>query len=61
MITIDDIEKSITTLLHEDKDLVHIICTIPFKFTEIVMKNKQDTHSILFNKLFKFSLKPKYL
>lgn len=61
MITIDDIEKSITILLHEDKDLVHTICTIPFEFTEIVMKNKQDTRSILFNKLFKFSLKSKYL
>lgn len=61
MITIDDIEKIITDKLNEDKVLVHAICAIPFEFTSVVMKNKHDNHSILFNRLFKFSLKSKYL
>lgn len=61
MTTIDDIAKTISKQLNEDYDVVYKICNTPFIFTAIVMKDKEDKHSILFNKLFKFSLKNKFL
>lgn len=61
MITINDIEKIIISRLNENEDLVHTVCSVPFEFTTIVMKDKDNKHSILFNRLFKFSLKSRYL
>lgn len=57
---IGDIIKLIADKLNEDKDLVDKICNIPFKFTVEVMKDPNDKHPILFNKLFKISLKPRF-
>lgn len=46
--------------LREDRELVRNIAMYQFKFTIDVMKDEEDTHDILFNKLFKFKLKRRF-
>lgn len=60
MITIDDIIKEVAEKTQIDKKTVEAICKHPFLFTIDVMKDKEDTHDILFAKLFKFKLKARF-
>lgn len=60
MIDIDSVIKEVAKITGYDKDTVAKVCKFPFVFTEDVMKDKDDTHDILFAKLFKFKLKKRY-
>lgn len=60
MITIDQIIKETSKKLNIDIETVDIICKHVFKFTVDVMKDPDDYHEILFNKLFKFKLKNRF-
>lgn len=60
MTDIEKISKEISNKLNIDRDVVEDVCKFAFLFTTDVMKDEQDTHNILFNKLFKFSLKKRF-
>lgn len=60
MLTIDDVVKETSKRLEIDKETVDVICKHVFKFTIDVMKDPNDYHEILFNKLFKFKLKSRF-
>ncbi len=56
-------DKICTKIAHElnlDKELVKKIVMYEFRFTTDVMKDPEDYHDILFNKLFRFTLKPRF-
>lgn len=58
-----DLEKTCKKLakeLHEDYDTVYKIVMYEWKFTRQVMQDPLDSRDILFNKLFKFKLKPRF-
>lgn len=56
----DKICTKIARELNLDKDLVRKIVMYEFRFTTDVMKDPEDYHDILFNKLFRFTLKPRF-
>lgn len=56
----DKICTKIARELNLDKDLVKKIVMYEFRFTTDVMKDPEDYHDILFNKLFRFTLKPRF-
>ena len=60
MTDIDKVCKQISKDLDEDFELVKDIVQYQFLFTIDVMKDPDDYHDILFNKLFRFSLKPRF-
>lgn len=60
MVEIQQIAKQISKDTGIDKQLVESVCKFPFLFTVDVMKDENDYHSILFNKLFKFKLKHRF-
>ena len=56
----DKICTKIARELNLDKELVRKIVMYEFRFTTDVMKDPEDYHDILFNKLFRFTLKPRF-
>lgn len=60
MITIEDVITETSKQLNIDREIVNVICKHPFLFTVAVMKDSTDTHDVLFNKLFRFSLKGRF-
>lgn len=60
MITIEDVIKQVSKQTGIDKEIVDVVCKHVFRFTTDVMKDPQDTHEILFAKLFKFKLKNRF-
>lgn len=54
------ISNQIAKQLGEDKDFVYDVITYQFLFTKEVMQDPEDYHDILYNKLFRFTLKPRY-
>lgn len=56
----DKICTKIARELNLDKELVKKIVMYEFRFTTDVMKDPEDYHDILFNKLFRFTLKPRF-
>lgn len=57
---IDKICKKIANDLGEDYELVRDIVMHQFLFTIDVMKDPEDYHDILYNELFRFTLKPRF-
>ena len=60
MLDINQIVKEVSKRTGIDKEVVDKVCKFPFIFTVDVMKDEMDTHSVLFNKLFKFKLKGRF-
>ena len=60
MIDIDDVIKEVSKRTGIDIDTVSTVCKHPFICTMQIMKDDEDTHDILFHKLFKFKLKPRF-
>lgn len=54
------ISNQIAKQLGEDRDFVYDVIMYQFLFTKEVMQDPEDYHDILYNKLFRFTLKPKY-
>ena len=52
--------KQIAKELNEDYEDVRKIVMFQYYFLTQIMKNEEDTHDILINKLFKFKLKPRF-
>lgn len=52
--------RSIAKELGYDYELVRQIVMYEFEFTTKIMKDPEDYREILFNKLFKFKLKPRF-
>lgn len=57
---IEDLCKQITKETGETYDTVKQIVAYVFNFTADVMKDPNDKHDIMFNKLFKFKLKRRF-
>lgn len=57
---IDKICKRISNDLGEDYETVKDIVMHQFLFTIDVMKDEEDYHDVLFNELFRFTLKPRF-
>lgn len=57
---IQDTYKQISRKTGVDQDTVKDVAQYVFQFTADVMKDPNDFHDILFNKLFKFKLKSKF-
>ncbi len=60
MINIDKVCTEISRELNVSYELVKQIVMYQFQFTTEVMKDPDDYHDILFNKLFRFKLKPRF-
>lgn len=60
MIDINQVIKEVAKETGIDKKLVNDVCKYVFQFTIDVMKDTEDYHEILFAKLFKFKLKPRF-
>jgi hypothetical protein len=60
MTDIAKVAKEVSKRTNIDKEIVEDVCKFAFLFTTDVMKDEQDVHDILFNKLFKFKLKTRY-
>lgn len=60
MVTIEDVIKEVSKQTDIDIETVNVICRHPFLYTVEIMKDENDLHEILFNKLFKFKLKPRF-
>lgn len=54
------ISNQIAKQLGEDRDFVYDVIMYQFLFTKEVMQDPEDYHDILYNKLFRFTLKPRY-
>jgi len=54
------ISNQIAKQLGEDKDFVYDVIMYQFLFTKEVMQDPEDYHDILYNKLFRFTLKSRY-
>ena len=54
MTDINDVIKEVAKLTGIDIEVVSVVCKHPFAYTVQVMKDLEDTHDILFHKLFKF-------
>ena len=57
---VQDTYKQISDKTGIEYDLVKEAIQYVFQFTANVMRDPEDTHDILFNKLFKFKLKSKF-
>lgn len=57
---IEDLCRRVAKKTGEDYDIVKQVISWVFKFTTDVMKDQNDQHDILFNKLFKFKLKKRF-
>lgn len=60
MIDINQVIKETSKETGIDIETVDTVCKHVFKFTVDIMKNEDVTQDILFNKLFKFKLKPRF-
>lgn len=60
MIDINEVIKQVSKRTGIDIETVDAVCKHVFRFTIDVMKDEQDTHEILFAKLFKFKLKKRF-
>lgn len=60
MTDFEQLIKQTSNNLNEDRELVKQICQYQFKFIKDIIKDENDTHDILINKLFKFKLKTRY-
>lgn len=60
MLTIEKLVNIIHNNTKEDKQIIDDICRFVFKYTEQKMKDTNNKEDILFNKLFKFKLKPRF-
>ncbi len=58
--TVEECCRKISKDINEDYDLIYNIVMYHFKFTIDVMKDPEDYHDILFNKLFRFELKNRF-
>lgn len=58
---IQQICKKVAKDLNEDINIVYELAKYQFKFVEEVMKDPTDNHDILFGKLFRFKLKPRFI
>ena len=56
----EQICKKVSQELNINYDIVKKIFDYQFTFIREVMQDKEDTHDILLNKLFKFKLKNKF-
>lgn len=61
MIEINDIIKEVSKETKIDIETVDVVCKHVFQETVKMMKHKTDVSDILFNKLFKFKLKKRFL
>lgn len=52
--------RELAEYLNEPYELVRDIVMYEFKYTTDIMKDPNDTRDILFNKAFKFKLKPRF-
>lgn len=52
--------RQIAKELNEDYETVRKIVMYEFEYTTRIMKDPNDTRDILFNRLFKFKLKPRF-
>ena len=57
---IDKVCRQIANEYDQDLDEVKRIVLFQFQFTKQVMQDPDDTHDILFNKLFRFKLKSRF-
>ena len=57
---IDKVCRQIANEYDQDLDEVKRIVLFQFQFTKQVMQDEEDTHDILFNKLFRFKLKNRF-
>lgn len=57
---IEDLCKQIAKQTGEDYNTVKQVVSYVFNFTANVMKDQNDQHDIMFNKLFKFKLKNRF-
>ena len=57
---IDKVCRQIANEYDQDLDEVKRIVLFQFQFTKQVMQDEEDTHDILFNKLFRFKLKSRF-
>lgn len=57
---IDKVCREISNKYGYDLESVKQIVFYQFYFTRQVMQDKEDTHDILINNLFRFKLKPKF-
>lgn len=60
MIDINNVIKETSKRTKIPIETVDAICKHTFRFTADVMKDENDYHDILFNKLFKFKLKNRF-
>lgn len=60
MVDIDKVIKEVSKRTKIDIDTVDTVCKHVFKFTVNIMKDEEDTHDILFRKLFRFKLKNRF-
>ena len=60
MVNIEQVIKEVSKQTKIDIDTVDAVCKHVFKFTVDVMKDENDYHDILFNKLFKIKLKNRF-
>lgn len=60
MTDLNKICNNVAKQLGEDRELIKNIAMYQFAFTMDVMKDEEDAHDILFNKLFKFKLKRRF-
>jgi hypothetical protein len=60
VIDIDDVIKEVSARTNVNRDVVDKVCKHVFAFTTDIMKDGNDTHEILFNRLFKFKLKSRF-
>jgi len=60
VIDIEQIIKEVSKRTRIDIDTVDAVCKHPFRYTVEVMKDADDYHEILFNKLFKLKLKNRF-
>lgn len=60
MIEFSQIVKETAKRTGDDLETVEAVCKHVFGYTVEVMKDENDYHDILFNKLFKFKLKNRF-
>lgn len=60
MIDLDTVITKVSKQLDIDREIVNVVCRHPFLFTIDIMKDESDAHDILFNRLFRFTLKGRF-
>lgn len=56
----EDLYKQVAKQTGEDYNTVKQVISYVFEFTANVMKDQNDYHDIMFNKLFRFKLKSRF-